>query len=40
MRLHPAVKVDQMISGGGLVNFKQTVMGGESKEMATRRRAT
>lgn len=40
MRLHSAVKVDQMISGAGLGNFKQMLMGGESNEMATRRRAT
>lgn len=40
MRLHPAVKVDQMIFGVSLGNFKQMVMGGGSKEMAMRRRAT
>lgn len=40
MRLHPAVKVDQMIFGVSLGNFKQMVKGGGSKEMAMSRRAT
>lgn len=40
MRLHPTVKVDQMIFGVSLGNFKQMVMCEGNKEMAMRRRAT
>ena len=40
MRLHPAIKFAQMISGVGLEKCKQRVIGGGSKEMAMRRKPT